>query len=272
MSNRLIKLAATAIAAGLALTGCATAPAPAPGQTGSSPAGTPAAPAGATIPKPSVSCDIPEGNLDASAIDTSKLEGEITFMTQGLKGTFDDFFTKLIADFEAENAGTKINWVDQGGSADFDTQMVTQASNCSMADVVNVPSSTILALSKGNLLLDLDTKAPGSGDIFVPTIWDTVKLGHEGTHTAYPWYFGPFVTTYNKAIFEKAGCGSTPAGCAHRPSPSTWTPSSPAPASCSPASSSWSTAPSAERTRTTAHPSNSSPTRCSTSPGSPACR
>src|SRR5699024_3407786 len=112
------------------------------------------------VPEPSVSCEIPDVNVDDSELDLSELSGEITFMTQGLKGTFYDIFTDLISDFESANPGTSITWTDQGGTADFDTLMVTQAGNCSMADVINVPSSTVLALSRANLLLDYDVKAP----------------------------------------------------------------------------------------------------------------
>ncbi len=198
----LFKLAAIASVSALALTACGTDnPDPTNGGTTAS---TETA-AGSAIPSPQVPCDIPDINLDDSALDTDAAEGEITFMTQGLKGTFDDFFTGLITEFEADNPGTTITWTDQGGSDDFDTLMVTQASNCSMADVINVPSSTMLALSQGNFLLDLDTKMPGVGDKFVPAVWDTIGLGHEGAHTALPWYFGPFISTYNKTVFENAG-------------------------------------------------------------------
>jgi len=175
----------------LALAGCASTT---PGEKGSDD----------SAPKPNVSCEIADTNIDSSSVDTSELEGEITFMTQGLKGTFDPFFENLIADFEAQH-DVKVNWTDQGGSADFDTLMVTQASNCSMADVINVPSSTVMALSAGDFLMDFDTKRPGIGETFVPKVWDSIGLGHKGAHTALPWYFGPFVTTFNKEIFEQAG-------------------------------------------------------------------
>lgn len=187
----LFKLAAAATFSALVLTACGS------GQSNPSATG--------AIPAPQVSCDIPEANVDGSALEMDSVDGEITFMTQGLKGTFDDFFTSLIEDFESENPGTTITWTDQGAADDFDTLMLTQASNCSMADVINVPSSTMLALSQGNFLLDLDTKMPGVGDKFVPTVWDSIGLGHDGAHTAMPWYFGPFVQTYNKTIFEDAG-------------------------------------------------------------------
>ena len=161
--------------------------------------------AAGSIPEPDVACDIPAGNLDDSKIDTSKVEGEITFQTQGLQNDFGDFFKAKIKEFEDANPGVKINWTDQGGGAEFDQSVTAQASNCKMADVINVPSSTILALSKSNLLMDLTVKAPGIGDKFVDSIWDSTALGANGHHTALPWYFGPYITTYNKEVFRRSG-------------------------------------------------------------------
>ena len=142
--------------------------------------------ASGSIPAPDVSCDVPAGNIDDSTIDTSKVEGEITFQTQGLQNDFGDFFKAKIKEFEDANPGVTINWTDQGGGAEFDQTITAQASNCKMADVVNVPSSTILALSKSNFLMDYDVKAPGIGDKFVPSIWESTALGANDHHTALP--------------------------------------------------------------------------------------
>ena len=76
--------------------------------------------AAGSIPQPDVACDIPAGNLDDSKIDTSKVEGEITFQTQGLQNDFGDFFKAKIKEFEDANPGVKINWTDQGGGADLE--------------------------------------------------------------------------------------------------------------------------------------------------------
>lgn len=91
------------------------------------------------------------------------------------------------------------------GADDFDTTMVTQTSSGTMAGVVNVLSSTIMALSRADYLLDIETAVPGIGDMFVPGVWEKPNLGRNGEHTALPWYFGPFVVTYNKDIFKAAG-------------------------------------------------------------------
>ncbi|MDO5729441.1 MAG: extracellular solute-binding protein [Actinomycetaceae bacterium] len=196
MGKSRVLLASTA-ALSLLLAGCMG------GTTNSNDADTPVD--DGAIPRPNVNCEIPDRNVDGDVIDTSEVEGEITFMTQGLKGTFSEFFEAKIKEFEEAHPGTTINWTDQGGSEDFDTIMVTQAGNCSMADVINVPSATILALSRANLLLDFDTKAPGIGEHFVPGVWETVAFGANDAHTALPWYYGPFITTYNKSVFERAG-------------------------------------------------------------------
>ena len=68
--------------------------------------------AAGSIPQPDVACDIPEGNLDNSKIDTSKVEGEITFQTQGLQNDFGDFFKAKIKEFEDANPGVKILSLD----------------------------------------------------------------------------------------------------------------------------------------------------------------
>lgn len=151
------------------------------------------------------SSDSKESESESSAVDTSEVSGEITFMTQGLQKDFGEFFEKQIADFEAANPGTKINWVDESGGAEFTQKMSQQAANGTMADVINVPGDTVLALSKANALLNLDEKLPGSGDRFIPSIWESIGFGEDGAHTAFPWYFSPFITTYNSAVFERNG-------------------------------------------------------------------
>lgn len=154
---------------------------------------------------PDVKCDVPKANLDDSKIDTSKVTGGITFMTQNLKKDFSPFFEKVIADFEKANPGTKITWQDKPGGPQFDKLMTADAVQCQMADVINVPAQTVLALSKPNLLMDLDTKAPGIGDKFIKDLWDGSAIGYKGHHTALPWYVVATVTSYNKAVFERNG-------------------------------------------------------------------
>lgn len=157
------------------------------------------------MPKPRVNCDVPKENLDGKKVDTSKAKGEITFMTQNLKKDFSPFFEKIIAKFEKENPGTKIIWQDKPGGKDFDKLMVADAVQCHMADVVNVPQQTVLTLARPNLLLNLDTKAPGIGDKFVADLWNAAAVGHDKAHVALPWYSSGAITSYNKEVFKRNG-------------------------------------------------------------------
>lgn len=186
-----IKMLAVAVAGTLSLAGCGGAKTEAETTGG--------------IPQPKVSCDVPESNFDDKAVDTSKADGEITWMTQGLQADFKDYFDGVIATFEKENPGTKVNWIDQGGAEDFDNLIATQAQGCQMADVINVPSSTIMALSAKDFLMDLDVKAPNLGSNTLPNLFDSTKIGNEDHHTAVPWYMGPPVTLYNTEVLERNG-------------------------------------------------------------------
>jgi len=155
---------------------------------------------------PGVECEVPAANLDDSEIDrASGLSGEIRFATQNLKTDFGDFFTGLIASFEEAHPGVKISWEDTPQADDFDSRMVTDAQTCVMADVINVPGPTIAALSQANLLMNLDTKAPGIGERFSPEVWETSVFGKDRIHTALPWYWSPSVITFNRDLMEQAG-------------------------------------------------------------------
>ncbi|THA61121.1 sugar ABC transporter substrate-binding protein [Streptomyces sp. A0958] len=157
------------------------------------------------IPKPQVDCDVPDQNVDDKPVDKAKLSGEIRFATSSLKKDFGGFFNPLIEKFEKEHPGVKVKWEDTPTADDVDARMVNDAQTCVMADVVNVASSTVMALTKANMLMDLDVKAPGSGKDFLPDVWGKLGFGAQGHHTVYPWYWGPLITTYNKDLFTKAG-------------------------------------------------------------------
>ncbi|WP_126282005.1 ABC transporter substrate-binding protein [Brachybacterium sp. EE-P12] len=155
---------------------------------------------------PGVECEIPDANLDDTEIDrASDLQGEIRFATQNLKTDFGEFFTGLIESFQEAHPGVTITWEDTPQAEDFDSRMVTDAQTCVMADVINVPGPTIAALSQANLLMDLDVKAPGIGERFIPAVWEASVFGEEKAHTALPWYWSPSVITYNRDLMEEAG-------------------------------------------------------------------
>lgn len=143
-----------------------------------------------------VTCDIPAENIDDTALDMDHLDGEITFMTRGLKADYVEYLGYVIESFIEENPETKINVIDLPADQDVNTVLLTQAEHCMMADVVQVPAPTVLELSTNGYLVDLDLKFPGFEDKFLPGI---------DMDTAVPWYFNPTTMAYNEDIAREAG-------------------------------------------------------------------
>lgn len=146
------------------------------------------------------------GDADASG----KPSGTITFQTTNLKSSFGAFFNKLIADFEKQNPGVTVKWIDDPGDSGFDSRILAEARSCDLPDVMNLPAGTVSELNKASDLLDFDKVAPGAGKVFVPSVWDSVASKTHAAHPALPWYWGPSVQVYNKELWAKAGLSTPP--------------------------------------------------------------
>jgi multiple sugar transport system substrate-binding protein len=137
---------------------------------------------------------------------TGDIEGEITFQTTALKQDFSTYFEQVIAEFEAENPGVTVNWQDDPVDASFTQRLVTDAQSCQLPDVVNLNQTTAYALYQENFLLDLDVKAPGIGDDFIPSVWESLVMPGTDSHYAMPWYWGlTGLQTFNTELMERAG-------------------------------------------------------------------
>lgn len=201
VTRRAMNVGLTASVLGVGLAGCGLGGGDSSGGGEGGAGGTDSA-----IAPPQVDCEIPEENLSADEIDRAgELTGTIRFATQNLKTDFGEFFTGLIEAFEEEHPEVTIEWEDTPSADDFNSRMVSDAQTCVMADVINVPGDAVLALTQANLLMDLDIKAPGIGERFLPDAWEGMGFGPDGHHTALPWYWGPFVQTFNTELMEEAG-------------------------------------------------------------------
>lgn len=148
-------------------------------------------------------CGSPASNSDDSPI-SGPVTGKITFVTSGLKSDFADFFNTEIQKFQAAHPGTTVDWQDLPSDV-TDARLITDASSCTLADVINTATSDIKALSDSGTLMAVDKKVPSAAGAFVPSVWSSTAFGKNGEHTAFPWYWGPAVLTYNKKIFTAAG-------------------------------------------------------------------
>jgi putative chitobiose transport system substrate-binding protein len=134
---------------------------------------------------------------------------EIEFWTMQLQPKFTDYFNKLIAQFEAENKGVKVRWVDVPW-ASMESKILTAVSAKTAPDVVNLNPGFASQLATRNAWLDLNTKVPEAvRKQYLPNIWKDSTLNNKSF--GIPWYLTSRVTIYNKDLLQKAGVSKPPA-------------------------------------------------------------
>ncbi|MEO1133142.1 MAG: extracellular solute-binding protein, partial [Cyanobacteria bacterium J06639_1] len=127
----------------------------------------------------------------------------ITFWTMQLKPTFTEYMTDLIAEFESQNPGTRVEWVDVPWG-EMENKILTAIAANSGPDVVNLNPQFATKLAEKGALVDVETKlTPEQKAAYFPNIWKANRLGD--ITFAIPWYVATDITIYNRQIFEQAG-------------------------------------------------------------------
>lgn len=140
-------------------------------------------------------------NTDSEAV--SGQEVTVEFWTIDLKAAFGDFFNEMIANYEAQNPGVKINWTDVP-YADIQSKLVTSVAGGTAPDVVNLNTQFALTLAGQGALVDLNEEATEEQkSIYIEDLWESAQIGD--SVYAFPWYASPDIMFYNEALFEKAG-------------------------------------------------------------------
>jgi putative chitobiose transport system substrate-binding protein len=149
-------------------------------------------------------------NITEAAADPTEAAEPVTieFWTISLQPTFTDFFNGLIADYEAANQNVTVNWTDLP-YASIQEKLVTAAAGGTSPDVVNLNTQMALTLAGKGALVDLAAEATEEQkSIYVESLYNSAKIGD--SVYAFPWYGGPSIMIYNKALFEKAGITEIP--------------------------------------------------------------
>lgn len=153
-------------------------------------------------------CGLDSGEDDSGAdtegaSDIGAVEGDITFTTLQLKPTFTEYIEGVIADFEEQNPGTSVEWIDipfEGAQE----KIATDAAAGTLADVVNLNPNFAQPLIREGMFLDL-TDVTDTEDRYVQGAWDAFKVPGEDAAYGFPWYLTSEVTMYNTELFEQAG-------------------------------------------------------------------
>lgn len=133
---------------------------------------------------------------------------EVEFWTMQLQPQFTDYFNKLIADFQAQNPGTTVRWVDVPW-ADMQSKILTAVSAKTAPDVVNLNPDFASQLAGRNAWLPLDDKVPADvKQQYLPKIWEAGTL--DGATFGLPWYLTTSVAIVNSELMQQAEISQPP--------------------------------------------------------------
>jgi putative chitobiose transport system substrate-binding protein len=134
---------------------------------------------------------------------------EVEFWTMQLQPQFTDYFNQLIAQFEQENSGIKVRWVDVPW-ADMQSKILTAVSAGTAPDVVNLNPDFAAQLAGRNAWLDLSDRIPEADQQqYLPKILTANTL--DGKTFGLPWYLTTSVAIYNQDLLTQAGVTQPPA-------------------------------------------------------------
>lgn len=127
----------------------------------------------------------------------------VEFWTISLKANFEEFFNKLIADYQTANPNVTINWVDVPYD-DVQSKLVTAVAGGTAPDVVNLNTQMALTLVGQDALVDLNKAATEEQkSIYIESLWNSAKVGD--SVYAFPWYASPDIMFYNQDLMKKGG-------------------------------------------------------------------
>lgn len=134
---------------------------------------------------------------------------EVEFWTMQLEAQFKDYFDQLIAQFEKENPGVKVRWVDVPW-ADMQSKILTAVSAGTAPDVVNLNPDFAAQLAGRNAWLELDGRVTETDKAqYLPNIWKASTIQNKSF--GLPWYLSTSITIYNKDLLQQAGVSQPPA-------------------------------------------------------------
>ena len=144
----------------------------------------------------------------ANSPDTVEGSSEVEFWTMQLQPQFTDYFNERIAEFETQNPGITVRWVDVPWG-DMQSKILTAASAGTAPDVVNLNPDFAAQLAGRNAWLTLDDRIPeATRQQYLPNIWEANTLN--GETFGIPWYLTTRLTIYNQELMQQAGVESPP--------------------------------------------------------------
>ncbi|MDY7013636.1 MAG: sugar ABC transporter substrate-binding protein [Cyanobacteriota bacterium] len=134
--------------------------------------------------------------------------GELEFWTMQLQPQFTQYFNRLIGEFEAQNPGAEVRWVDVPWEA-MDRKILSAVGAKTAPDVVNLNPNFASQLATRNAWLELNARvAPREKQEYLQNIWQASTIDQNSF--GLPWYLTTTVTIYNRELLEEAGVSEPP--------------------------------------------------------------
>jgi putative chitobiose transport system substrate-binding protein len=127
---------------------------------------------------------------------------ELEFWTIALGDAFGDYINGMIAQYEAENSGVKVKWVDVSGG-EVAEKFIASLVAGDPPDVANIYD--LPRFLEHDVLSNLDELvSPEEKDKRIEAFWHGMGW-YQGANYVLPWYSGVDMLWYNKEIFAAAG-------------------------------------------------------------------
>jgi putative chitobiose transport system substrate-binding protein len=127
----------------------------------------------------------------------------LTFWTINLAPTYNSYFEKLKADFEAAHPGVRLVWLDFSQDASRQKLMAGIAAG-DPPDLVNLDTEFALTMAQNGALTRLDEYVtPEQRGRYFPNLWAAAQV--EGGTYAIPWYVTTRVIMMNRTLMKEAG-------------------------------------------------------------------
>ncbi|TQR41714.1 ABC transporter substrate-binding protein [Paenibacillus popilliae] len=146
-----------------------------------------------------------KGAASSGNNDSEKPAEQVTveFWTISLQPTFNDYFNKLIADYEAKNPNVKIDWKDYPYDAVLN-KLMTNIAGGNAPDVVNLNTELANQMGTKDALVDFNQELTADQKAaYFQGIYSSTEMN--GKAFALPWYTGLPVLFMNKDLVVKAG-------------------------------------------------------------------
>jgi len=136
-------------------------------------------------------------------LTSSTLAQDITLWTWALKPRFDPLIRQTIADFEQQNPGVRVEWIDVPGEA-IDRKLFSAAAAGQLPDVINLPDKAFVRFAQLGAFKPLDAILPGDPDKqYVAGALSGCRF--DGKLMGVPWYLSNEIAVINVTLLEQGG-------------------------------------------------------------------